>query len=338
MFATCLGEGGMKIFLTYASEHKAAAEPIAFSLRSRGHKVFLDKDDLPAGRGFDEQIENAIGASDMLLFLISSESVMPGRYTLTELEFARRKWRNPDGHVLPVMIQPTEMHLVPDYLKAVTVLEPKGNAAAEVAASVRETEESANRGLLLFFVGAALVSGLLSVAAVFTKDFGIQYFIKSWYENNVGGMFVPGVAFGLAVCVVLFLKQHVSVLKLLLTFLVIQVTWHLAFRTTLLTLDSFQLATNGKPATLSDFAEHPIVAVPGFFVGGAMGGFGTWAAAALSAFKLRSLEGAVLTTVTGFVASTATVLAVPVWTQIVIFPIWQPLIAASLAYGILRYR
>ena len=36
----------MQIFLSYASEDKAVAEPIAFSLRARGHKVFLDRDDL----------------------------------------------------------------------------------------------------------------------------------------------------------------------------------------------------------------------------------------------------------------------------------------------------
>jgi len=43
----------MKIFLSYASEDKAIAEQIAFSLRSRGHLVFLDRDDLPPGQSYD---------------------------------------------------------------------------------------------------------------------------------------------------------------------------------------------------------------------------------------------------------------------------------------------
>ena len=63
----------MKVFLAYASPDRAAAESIAFSLRGRGHKVFLDRDDLPAGESFDERIEGAIEACDVLVFLISPE-------------------------------------------------------------------------------------------------------------------------------------------------------------------------------------------------------------------------------------------------------------------------
>ena len=64
----------MDIFLSYASEDKAAAEFITFSLRDRGHTVFLDRDDLPAGESFDHQIERAVNESDIFIFLISPDS------------------------------------------------------------------------------------------------------------------------------------------------------------------------------------------------------------------------------------------------------------------------
>src|SRR5262245_36821927 len=123
----------MRIFMSYASEQKSQAEAIAFSLRSRGHIVFFDRDDLPEGGSYDDRIATAVNRSDLMIFLITPESVTQGRYTLTELRFARAKWPNPSLHVLPVMLAPTSMATIPPYLKAVSVLEPQGNVAAEVA-------------------------------------------------------------------------------------------------------------------------------------------------------------------------------------------------------------
>ena len=128
----------MRIFLSYASERRAIAETIALALRNQGHRVFFDRDDLPPGASYDEQIRNAIAASDLLIFLISPESVADGRYTLTELALARRRWAAPEGRVLPVHIVPTPLAGVPAYLRAVTILEPRGNVAAEVAAVAAE--------------------------------------------------------------------------------------------------------------------------------------------------------------------------------------------------------
>ena len=128
----------MEIFLSYASEDKATAESITFSLRDRGHTVFLDRDDLPAGESFDHQIERAVNESDIFIFLISPDSVTEGRYTLTELKFARHKWRSPNNRVLPVMARKTPLEQVPTYLKAITILEPTGNVAAETSAAVDE--------------------------------------------------------------------------------------------------------------------------------------------------------------------------------------------------------
>jgi hypothetical protein len=125
-----------KIFLTYASEDKAIAESIAFSLRELGYTVFLDRDDLPPGESFDQKIERAVNDSDIFIFLISPDSVAEGRYTLTELSFARHKWQSPNNRVLPVMARKTPLERVPSYLKAITILEPQGNVAAETSAAI----------------------------------------------------------------------------------------------------------------------------------------------------------------------------------------------------------
>jgi hypothetical protein len=134
----------MKIFICYASEDRAAAESIAFSLRGRGHEVFLDRDDLPAGENYDQQIERAIKDTEIFVFLISPDSVTTGRFTMTELVFARQKWPDPNSHVLPVMARKTSFDLVPPYLKAVTILEPQGNTAAETSAAVDSMRSRAN--------------------------------------------------------------------------------------------------------------------------------------------------------------------------------------------------
>jgi hypothetical protein len=152
----------MQIFLCYASVDKSIAEPIAFSLRARGHKVFLDRDDLPPGGEYDWQIEQAVERSDLFVFLLSPAAIGKGSYTLTELEFARRKWRRADGHVLPVMVKPTRFEEIPSFVKSVTVLEPQGNVAAEVAAAVGPLAQTAVGNQMLVYGGLGVISGFLT--------------------------------------------------------------------------------------------------------------------------------------------------------------------------------
>jgi hypothetical protein len=124
----------MRLFLSYANEHRAEADAITLRLREAGHQVFFDKDDLPPGESYDDRIRRALSDADGLIFLVSPESVAPGRYTLTEMGFARERWPNPSRRVLPVMVAATPYKDVPEYLKAVTVLEPQGNVVAETVA------------------------------------------------------------------------------------------------------------------------------------------------------------------------------------------------------------
>jgi hypothetical protein len=176
----------MKIFLSYASQDKSAAESIAFSLRSRGHAVFLDRDDLPPGGSYDEQIERAVKESDIFVFLISPDSIADGRYTLTELKFARQKWPDPSGHVLPVIARKTPFENIPTYLKAVTILEPIGNIAAETSVAVDNMQRSRPRSMKwdnsALFPRYRYALAVVAVGAIVT--FGLILFASKRTEHS----------------------------------------------------------------------------------------------------------------------------------------------------------
>jgi hypothetical protein len=127
----------LKIFLSYPSEARDVAERVNIALLALGHDVFFDRDDLAPGREYDQAIARSIAASDLFVFLITPQSVTAGRYTLTELGLAQRKWPAPGGRVLPVMLRPTEISTVPAYLRAVSFLVPSGEVVAETVHAVR---------------------------------------------------------------------------------------------------------------------------------------------------------------------------------------------------------
>lgn len=132
----------MRIFLSYSSPDRPVAEPIALALQARGHDVFFDREDLEGGEDFDAVILSRIRSANLVIFLISPQSVREGAYTHTELRFAREKWNHPGKHVLPVIIAPTPLEQVPAYLKSVNLFQPEGNVAAEVAAHVSRMKAS----------------------------------------------------------------------------------------------------------------------------------------------------------------------------------------------------
>lgn len=151
----------MRIFLSYASEYRDAADSIAVGLQQDGNEVFFDREDLQAGEGFDARIRAEIQRADLFIFLIAPESVESGAYTLTELGFARQRWANPVGSVLPVMIAATPMERVPPYLRSVNILKAEGNVVAEVRAAVlnRPKARRIPRAVAAVLLGLAVVLG-----------------------------------------------------------------------------------------------------------------------------------------------------------------------------------
>jgi hypothetical protein len=127
----------MKLFLSYASEYHTAADEICLALSGAGYEVIFDQSWLKAGDDFNRRIWEAIQRADGMVFLITPEAVQSGSYALTELKFAREKWPHPERRVLPVMLRRTPFEAIPPYLRAVTILEPEGNEAAEIAGTLR---------------------------------------------------------------------------------------------------------------------------------------------------------------------------------------------------------
>jgi hypothetical protein len=155
----------MNIFLSYSSTDRDLADRIRLALLAENHTVFFDRSDLASGLAYDARIADGIHQADLFLFLISPESVTEGRYTLTELGLAQRKWSHPNRHVLPVMVRATPFDRIPPYLKAVTVLNPAGDVPAEVAGEVRRMAPSWLRRsrLIIGAVMAAAITGMLIV-------------------------------------------------------------------------------------------------------------------------------------------------------------------------------
>lgn len=151
----------MRIFLSYASEQAEIAESIAAALSGEGHAVFRDRAGLPPGDAYHDRIREAVAESDLFVFLVSPQSVAQGRYTLTELELAQAQWSNPSDRVLPVVVRPTDLESVPAYLKIVTLLEPRGNVPASVAAAVGRIARPRWRRVLRQWAPAVALIGIV---------------------------------------------------------------------------------------------------------------------------------------------------------------------------------
>jgi hypothetical protein len=154
----------LRIFISYSSENHPLADEIAQTLKNEGHNVFFDKDSLPPGEEYNERIRSALRLADRCIFLVSKQSIEPGKYMLTEIDLAKAKWPVPAGRVLPVVIdaelKPRDL---PVYLRSVNAIAPKGSIAAEIAAAI-ESSPRINR--TCWFCLVAVLIGAASVAAL----------------------------------------------------------------------------------------------------------------------------------------------------------------------------
>lgn len=154
----------VKLFISYPSDQKDLAERLRLALESEGHDVFIDRAELKEGEPYHEMLREAIESSDAMVFLVTPRAIRPGSYALTELDIAQRRWRRPGGHVLPVLAQPTPVEDIPPYLRAVTLLQPKGDLVAEtVAAVARLRSRLPLWGWLIGALALALLAGALFI-------------------------------------------------------------------------------------------------------------------------------------------------------------------------------
>lgn len=203
----------MKLFLSYAHEQAGIARDIEARLSADEHDVFFDRATLRVAESYDDAIRREVEACDAFLFLISPEAIANGKYTLSELAFMKRKHRNPSGKVLPVMVKPVLFSLLDPYLRAVTVLVPEGDVAAEVVAAVSAL--SSSPGLAeSAALDAQVLNGrieaykklwaLTQLLPKWPRDENITYdgmgafskTLRKWYFNDGGGLFLSRPAYG----------------------------------------------------------------------------------------------------------------------------------------------
>jgi hypothetical protein len=164
-----------RIFVSYPSDQRPLAEEIAQTLKNDGHEVFFDQDSLPAAGDYNERIRKAIAGADRCVVLINKAALIPGKYTLTELDFIKDRWPAPAGRVFPVLIdgsaQPAEL---PTYLRSVQAIQVKGNATAEVAATVERARGIRPVCTLCIATAALGLAGLVTFGAARTMMPGLQ--------------------------------------------------------------------------------------------------------------------------------------------------------------------
>ncbi|MEQ8696809.1 MAG: toll/interleukin-1 receptor domain-containing protein [Bauldia litoralis] len=329
----------MKIFLSYASEYRAAAEPIAFSLRDRGFEVFLDRDDLPPGRSFDEQIEMAVARADLFVFLISPEAVDPGRFTLTEVEFARRRWRKAGGYVLPVMIAETQLASIPSFLKSVNILQPVGNAAAEISSAVAAMARPPPAARIVpLAIAIGLVTGLLTTFLPLPLDAIPGEPVSAGYVIHypVAAPLGAPVFFGIGLAGLVAYFERPSFARLLAILLGVFIGWLLAINLYLI------LADIDVPSDDSE-GLRKVTTIAGVAIGavsGAVGAASTWAGAALATRRLGRIDVLLSVIVTGtvfgclvFVSHRGDIDKLQSW---ILFCGWQAAVAAVLGWYLSR--
>ena len=148
----------MDIFISYSSKYRDLCERLQLALDAEGHHCFVDRTELEPGQPFDAELREAISDCDVFIFMVSPESVATGSYALAELNLAQQRWRHPRGRVLPVVVAPTPMASIPPYLKAVTLLQPRGELVAETLAAVTQMGNRGPRALRLSLIAGGIVA------------------------------------------------------------------------------------------------------------------------------------------------------------------------------------
>ena len=151
----------MRIFLSYSRADLEIAEEIAANLKQAGHKVFFDRESIRPSEDFNRIIWKEIKMTDLFVYLISPNSTSVGSFALTELMLAEKKWPNPERHVLPVVIETTELSSIPVYASISQMLHPEGNLAAEVRVEVNTLNK--RHRLKRYLQATALFGGLMII-------------------------------------------------------------------------------------------------------------------------------------------------------------------------------
>ena len=153
---------GVQLFLSFAGEDRDLARSLAAGLSDEGHSVFVDHLSLPHAQPHHRAIRDALRKADLVVFLLSPESVAAGSYARSELAMVNARWPSPGERVLVVETRATEREAIPPYLRGLHRLRPEGDLVAEILAAIDAVRRRRRRRRFL------TVAPLLGAAAVTT--------------------------------------------------------------------------------------------------------------------------------------------------------------------------
>ncbi len=97
-----------RIFLCHASEDKPQVREVYRHLREEGFQPWLDEEDLVGGQLWEQEIPQALQASDFIVIFFSQNSIRKIGYVQNEFKLALDAWRQtPEGVIrtIPVRLE-----------------------------------------------------------------------------------------------------------------------------------------------------------------------------------------------------------------------------------------
>lgn len=89
-----------KLFISYSRKDKDIARKVIDALKTVGHDIWVDWEDIPPASNWMDQIKDGIAKADAFLFLISPDSIKSG-YCADELNHAAKNTKR----IIPVMLR-----------------------------------------------------------------------------------------------------------------------------------------------------------------------------------------------------------------------------------------
>jgi hypothetical protein len=134
-----------RIFISYSSKDKVIANALYAHLRKSGQRVWIDRVEILAGVSILKRIADAIGEVDLVVALLSNNSVS-SRWVRTELEIAATNEINgARPHVIPVVLDDCPIPAFLSHRRHIFLREPRrmyARAVAEIRRALNAPDEA----------------------------------------------------------------------------------------------------------------------------------------------------------------------------------------------------
>jgi hypothetical protein len=157
----------MKVLVAGPPELRALAERVARGLADAGHHAAADAS--AAGGWPRRSLAQPARRPEVVVLLIAPGTLGEDSRSRHHLERAARRWPDPAGRVIPLLIRPTPLDEIPPYLRSVTLIVPAGDPTADVLSELVQLSERRTSRLLrrsvLLTAGLAVVVTIGAVLA-----------------------------------------------------------------------------------------------------------------------------------------------------------------------------